>query len=184
MDHEAQKKKRMEELEAKRKRLEEMRKMRQTRATEQAAEPAPAAEPAVPSESSNVEDLVNSLLTEPVGVSNDDLVNDTTQTPGPAAVAEYTTAPLSRLEIARMRAAELTTVSDVIRIHIEPVTTETYSKECQTDEVYDDDNDRNSESGHTPHRRARAESNSMKHMTPPPPAGTLIIDTGIIVSIS
>lgn len=168
MDHEAQKKKRMEELEAKRKRLEEMRKMRQNRA-EQAAEPVTTVENDTPSESSNVEDLVNSLLTEPIPEAIEALTLTVASTP--AAITESAPPPLTRLDYAKIRSRELTTVQDVIRIHIEPVVTETYAKECQTDELFDDIDDRNSESEHTPHRRPHSESGSIKYLSPPPASG-------------
>ena len=171
MDHEAQRKKRQEELEAKRKRLEEMRKLRQTRSTvtETTVEQTEVATPSQTAEQESVDDLVNSLLTSlPATVAEVAAdSNDVTS----AAAAAPPPVPLTRLEIAKQRAAELTTVVNVVRIDIAPIIVETYHKECQTDETADEVDVREEEAGHTPHRRGRADSNTLSPAAPPPANG-------------
>lgn len=156
----------MEELEAKRKRLEEMRKLRKTRSSAETASETPV-NTAATNERENVDDLVNSLLTDPVPEVVE-TVNETTETPEESVSASV--APLSRLELAKLRASELSTVTEVVRIDIAPKVIETYEKECQTEDssFNEEDMPGSDESNHTPHRRARADSNTI---TSPVPSG-------------
>ena len=157
MDFEAQRKKRMEDLAIKRKRLEEMRKQRseknstaETPTVTETISPSPQVEstpPPPPQASSNidVDDLVNSLLsndTEPSTVTsttttqdNTDLVTDASP---PVALV------LSRLEHTRQRSSEWTTCQNVCTFTISPVVPEVYEKGIQTESSTDpleDEND-------------------------------------------
>ena len=128
MDFEAQRKKRMEDLALKRKRLEEMRKQRSEKNVEleshDVATPPPPAATLSP-DISSVDDLVNSLL------SSD-------KAPPPITTQEELTisppAPiLSRLEQIRLRSAEWTTCQNVCSFTIQPVVPEVYEKGIQTE---------------------------------------------------
>jgi hypothetical protein len=136
MDFEAQRKKRMEDLAIKRKRLEEMRKQRSEKNS--VAEPTTLPEPtpsvvATPPpsrEDTSVDDLVNSLLSSDVdpsisttSTSQDESNNDS---PPPAPV-------LSRLEHTRQRSTEWTTCQNVCSFTILPVVPEVYEKGIQTE---------------------------------------------------
>ena len=139
MDFEAQRKKRMEDLAIKRKRLEEMRKQRSaknstaelTPSSETASPPQTVSTPPTPP-SVDVDDLVNSLLSsdnEPsTTVTQEDTIphTSTEDTPPP-------TPTLSRLEHTKQRSAEWTTCQNVCSFTILPVVTEMYDKGSQTE---------------------------------------------------
>lgn len=137
MDFEAQRKKRMDDLAMKRKRLEEMRKQRSEK-NNAAADTAPAVSPTVvaasptPEDPSGVDDLVNSLLlgntTEPPAAATLEAGNS----PPPAAPV------LSRLEHTRQRSAEWTTCQNSCSFTILPKVIEVYEKGTQTEEASTD----------------------------------------------
>eukprot|EP00602_Paraphysomonas_sp_CaronLab_P005242 CAMPEP_0185037642 /NCGR_PEP_ID=MMETSP1103-20130426/32359_1 /TAXON_ID=36769 /ORGANISM="Paraphysomonas bandaiensis, Strain Caron Lab Isolate" /LENGTH=703 /DNA_ID=CAMNT_0027575719 /DNA_START=47 /DNA_END=2155 /DNA_ORIENTATION=- len=156
---EAQRKKRMEDLENKRKRLEEMRKMKKEREMEQnisssTTSTAPTASTAstVPAKS-DIDDLVNSLLT----TSDSSSTNENTMN-----VSEVSTSqPIVSREEERKKIFSELVVSNAVQINIAPIICETYDKECQTDNdgLYGYESEE-SEMNSTPHRRTRSESNA------------------------
>jgi len=123
VDYDAEKKKRLQALEDKKKRLEEMRKRSKDRA-EDAAEEISQAQSA----DASVDNLVNSILS--VNISN------APSTP-PESVIETNTpndlAPVSREDVVNQRKLSLSTVRKS-GIHIMPALPESYDKMCQTDE--------------------------------------------------
>lgn len=148
MDFEAQRKKRMEDLAIKRKRLEEMRKQRaEKNATpevpaEVPTPPPPPTEVTPPPDTTSVDDLVNSLLS-----SDNDPPPVTTETTDSSTTDMTPVAPpptLSRLEQTRLRASEWTTCQNVCSFTVLPVVPEVYEKGIQTEastEVRSEDSD-------------------------------------------
>ena len=144
MDFEAQRKKRMEDLANKRKRLEEMRrqrseKMSTTGATEDItveATKSPPTPPVLSHEAESVDELVNSLL------SKNDEPPAVTSPQKEEAPPEPLTSVLSRLELIQERSKEWTTCQNVCFFSIEPHFPEVYEKSVQTDISQDIANDR------------------------------------------
>lgn len=137
MDFEAQRKKRMEDLALKRKRLEEMRKQRAEKnatpevTAEVSTPPPPPTEVTPPPDTTSVDDLVNSLLS-----SDNDPPPVTTETTDSSTSNVAPVAPppaLSRLEQTRLRAAEWTTCQNVCSFTVLPVVPEVYEKGIQTE---------------------------------------------------
>jgi hypothetical protein len=151
-----QRKKRLEDIENKRKRLEEMRKLRKDRVDVTSSQNTPPDVKAPAAEKINVDDLVNSLLTQPDEAKINEDIDSSKSVQPSFSVQDYR----------KMRAAELTTISNVFRINIAPVIVEKYEHSQQTEPIdilSDEEVDMNA----TPHRRTRTES-----LARGPPAGS------------
>mmetsp|Transcript_13315 Transcript_13315/g.21810 ORF Transcript_13315/g.21810 Transcript_13315/m.21810 type:complete len:730 (+) Transcript_13315:72-2261(+) len=161
MDFEAQRKKRMEDLAIKRKRLEEMRKQRAEKSsapdvnTEVAPPPPPTIEVTPPPDTTSVDDLVNSLLS-----SDNDPSPTTTETTTESSASNVTpvapTPVLSRLEQTRLRAAEWTTCQNVCSFTVLPVVPEVYEKGIQTEASTEDQSEDSDADGKTSVQEAHA----------------------------
>lgn len=155
MDFEAQRKKRMEDIEQKRKRLEEMRKMRKERTdTPPAVEtPAPAAEVS----RADVDTLVSSLLGTSIAPKE--------ELPSPIPPAAPVISPEDMI---REKAKRLSIVANTTTVSVQPLSHELYHKETQTEflPIFHDEDDE-PHSPRTPSRR-RTDSRSGPSVTPAP----------------
>ena len=167
-----QRKKRLEDLENKRKRLEEMRKLKKDRTQASSSSSnilqsssGGASTTGVTSGSSeriietiNVDELVNSLLSPTTATST---TNGESSQPSTSEQQQQQQQPVissfTSNDIRQMKAKELVTVPNVVQVNIFPCISETYEKETQVnlDEFIDE---KVIDSTQTPHRRMRSES--------------------------
>jgi dynein intermediate chain len=171
MDFEIQRKKRMEDLEIKRKRLEEMKKMRSERLTaadassEETSKPAPApvaiSNIPPPNKNADLDELVSSLLSTPVETKSDSYDNNVKMdTPVVAPIVIEKPKPI------------LETFKRVATFSIAAIRTEKYDKDIQTDAFlfeYDKSNNEEEDELQEEHHRRRSESVTKKSPTKIPP---------------
>lgn len=173
-----QRKKRLEDLENKRKRLEEMRKLKKDRTQVpssssssnllQASSGGASSTTGVTSGSSkrtietiNVDELVNSLLSPTTAANVGSPTNGESSQPSSSEQQPQQQQPVissfTSNDIRQMKAKELVTVPNVVQVNIFPCISETYEKETQVnlDEFIDE---KVIDSTQTPHRRMRSES--------------------------
>ena len=153
MDFETQRKKRMQDLEEKRRRLDEMRKLRKDRTD--AAEDVPAVENSQKAvsvaasstttassadERAQVDDLVSSLLVSSLHESIPS-TNTTTSSSSGVNSSNIPPPPVDRKQAARAKALTLTLSKCSSGVQILPTVRETYDKSSQTDSLPGHDNE-------------------------------------------
>ena len=134
MDFETQRKKRLEALEEKKKRLEEMKKIKQDRDAQSNSSISQGLNSAISQERHDVDDLVNSLLLSSNPASEDSTMKSTSPM---KSVPKIDSNELQHFKTEKHKSTSLTIVKNVTNFEMIPKQVESYEKECQTDVIPD-----------------------------------------------
>jgi hypothetical protein len=188
MDFDAQKKKRAEALDDKRKRIEEMRKLRESRNNDNSnsSNSSSSSSSGGIDTRADIDNLVNSLL---VTTKNDDKNNDISSSSLPLPPPPSSSLSSSLIDRPKKVLSIVTSLTSITILPKPPIL---YDKDCQTDDVIplsslslnDDNDNNNNDDRHSPqklaHRRVVRHNSNNNNNSSPNPKDDNINDTTII----